>query len=120
MNKYTPLIVAALLASLFAGCSKHSPVATSLKATNLGVVEISSGTQIRHDLGGGNVCVITPTVITKGNAKFVNMLMVIEQADASGILQTQAGLAGVWVHAKDGEAMEWLVTDMGISICLTP
>ena len=113
MKYHTPLIAAALLASLFTGCSKHSPAATSPKVTDLGVVEISSGTQIRQDLGGGKACVITPTVITNGSARFVKMTMVIEKPDASGIVQTQAC---PWVQAIAGESAEWQVGDIDIRL----
>jgi hypothetical protein len=113
MKHHTSLIIAALLISVFAGCSKHPPAAVAPKITDLGVVEIASGTPIRHDLGDGKACVITPTVITNGSARFVKMRMVIEQPDSSGIVQTQAC---PWVQAIAGESAEWQVGDIHVRL----
>jgi hypothetical protein len=66
MRFYTSLITAALLTSLFIGCSKHSPTATTAKITDLGVVEVANGIQSHHYLGGGRICFISPTVFTNG------------------------------------------------------
>jgi hypothetical protein len=69
MKNRTSLIVLALLALAFAGCSRHSPVAVVAhpKVYDLGVVEVSDGIQSRHDLGGGRVCIITPAIQKDGS-----------------------------------------------------
>jgi hypothetical protein len=120
MKHHTSLIIAALLISVFAGCSKHPPAAVAPKITDLGVVEIASGTPIRHDLGGGKTCVISPTVtvatnkaVQGGRVTLIKMRMTIEQPDSSGIVQTQAC---PWVQAIAGEAAEWQVGDLDIRL----
>ncbi len=69
MKYHTSLIILALLALIFASCSKHSPDATVAgpKLQDLGVVEVSDGVQSRHDLGGGRVCIITPAIQKDGS-----------------------------------------------------
>ena len=37
------------------------------KIPDLGVVEVSDGIQSRHDLGGGRVCIIMPTILKDGS-----------------------------------------------------
>jgi hypothetical protein len=115
MKNYTSAIIAALLVSVFTGCSKHSPAAVTPKVTDLGVVEISNGTPIRRDLGDGKACVITPTVITYTNssARFVRMRMVIEQPDSSGVVQTQKC---PMIQSIAGETAEWRVGDIDIRL----
>jgi hypothetical protein len=76
----TSLFTLALAVSLFTGCSKHSPqesAAPRPKVTNLGVVEFSNGKPSRHDLGGGRVCIITPTVQKDGS---VLLAMTVEES----------------------------------------
>jgi hypothetical protein len=97
-------IFAALLIFLFIGCSKHSPV-----VADLGVVEISDGVPIRHDLGGGKTCVIIPTVITNGSARFVRMRMVIEQPNSTGAIQK---LACPSCQVPDGGYVDWMFSDV--------
>jgi hypothetical protein len=77
----TSLIALALLATLFAGCSKHSPAAASPKVTNLGVVEVSDGIPSRHVLADGRACDMTPTILKDGRIKLV---MSIGDTNASG------------------------------------
>lgn len=61
MRYYTSLLALALA---LAGCSKPPQNATSVstKFLDLGVVEISDGVQSRHDIGGGKVCIVTPSI----------------------------------------------------------
>ena len=121
MTYRAPLIAAALLASLFTGCSKHSPAAaTDPEITDLGVVEFSDGTQIRRDLGGGKACVITPTVTVTtnkaapgGRVTLIKMRMTIEQPDSSGTLQKTDC---PWIQAIAGNWAEWQVGDVHIRI----
>jgi len=47
------LLVAALLMSLFTGCSKHSPPTS--KAVDVGAVEVSNGSTNRTDMGRDRV-----------------------------------------------------------------
>ena len=121
MKYHTSLITAALLVSLFTGCSKHSPsAAIDPKVTDLGVVEISDGTPIRRDLGGGKACVITPTVTVAtnkfaqgGTVTLIKMRMTIEQPDSSGKVQkidcpSIGAIAGNWA--------EWQIGDIHIRI----
>jgi hypothetical protein len=79
MRNRSSLIVLALLALAFAGCSKHPPVAAieHPKVYDLGVVEVSDGIQSRHDLGDGRVCIITPAVQKDGS---VLLSMQIEES----------------------------------------
>jgi hypothetical protein len=67
MKVHTPLITAALFASLLTGCSKHSPA--SLKGADLGIVEVSDGSTNRIDMGGGRVCVITSLMLKDSMVK---------------------------------------------------
>jgi hypothetical protein len=111
MKYHTPLITAALLVSLFTGCSKHSPTAASPKVTDLGIVEFSDKTPIRRDLGGGKVCVITPTMITNGSARQVMLAMTIEQPDSTK-------LACPKVVAFAGSPVEIRVGDIDIHLTI--
>ncbi len=71
MIQRTPLIPLAWLALgfVFAGCSKPSSAAATVRphVYDLGVVEVSDGVPSRHDLGGGRVCMATPTVQKDGS-----------------------------------------------------
>jgi hypothetical protein len=61
MKYHTPLITAALFASLLTGCSKHpSPPAAIPGAVDFGVVQVSTtGTNhFDYDLGSNQFCVI--------------------------------------------------------------
>ena len=69
MKSRTSLIVAALLASLVAGCSKHSPPAP--KVTDLGVVEVTDGGTNRVVSNDGRVFVVR-SVILKDQKATVN------------------------------------------------
>jgi len=111
MTYRTPLITAALLASLLTGCSKHSPAATNPKVTDLGVVEFSDRTPIRHDLDGGKVCVITPTVITNGSTRQVMLVTTIEQPDSTK-------LACPKIVAFAGSPVEIRVGDIDIHLTI--
>ena len=111
MSYRTPLITAALLVSLLTGCSKHSPAATNPKVTDLGVVEFSDRTPIRHDLDGGKVCVITPTMITNGSTRQVMLATTIEQPDSTK-------LACPRIVAFAGSPVEIRVGDIDIHLTI--
>jgi hypothetical protein len=68
MKNSTPLIIAALLVSLFTGCSKHSQPANPIPV-NLGVVEVSDGVPSIHNIGDGKVCIVVPTIQKDGSVK---------------------------------------------------
>jgi hypothetical protein len=82
MRHCTSLFALALLASLLAGRSKHSPTAVVPKITDLGVVEVSDGIPSRHLLADGRACVMTPTVLKDGKVKLVTR---IGDTNAAGI-----------------------------------
>jgi hypothetical protein len=106
MKYRTPLIIAALLVSLCAGCSKHSPNAAVArpKVPNLGVVEVLDGVSSRHDLGGGRVCIITPAFQKDGS-----VLLTI-RIEESGKL-----LAMPRVQTLSDRAVEVSAGDIGVS-----
>ena len=111
MKYHTPLITVALLVSLFTGCSKHSPTAATPKVMDLGVVEFSNGTPVRHILDGGKVCVIVPTVITNGSMRFVMLATTIEQPGSTK-------LACPKVVAPAGQRVEVRVGDIDIRLTI--
>ena len=108
MKNHTSLIVAALVGLLIVGCSKHAQgTADAQKSFNLGVVEVSDGTPIRHDFGGGRVCTITPTILTNGD---IGMECKIEESGKVVASPRMEAKPGVPVMCSGG----------GISIELTP
>ena len=76
------LFTLVLLASLFAGCSKHSPTAAIPKNNNLGVIEVSDVIPSSHILADGRVCTITPTILADGNVKLATTII---ETNASGV-----------------------------------
>jgi len=116
MKNRTSLIVAALLTSLIAGCSKHSPPAP--KVADLGVVEVTDGGTNRVTCGDGRVFVVR-SMILKDQKAMVNgketvltgqtiVLMVSqEQTDSHGVThltpeQTIGATPGQTVGISDG------------------
>ena len=79
MKSKLSLITAALLASLFIGCSKQPSVPQ--KITELGVIEVSDGATSRHNLGSGRVLVVTTTFI---HSDRVMLALSVETVDATG------------------------------------
>ncbi len=67
MKIFKPLIILAFLTLASAGCSKHSSGPVEAAPIDLGVVEVSNGVQTQRDLGGGRVCLITPTIHSDGS-----------------------------------------------------
>ena len=112
MKFCTSLFALALLALQVAGCSKHSPTAAVPKITDLGVVEVSDGLPIYHDLGGSKACVISPTVFKNGSVK---LSFTIQQTNSAGVVET---LATPSVQNISGSPMHVYVG--GISISVTP
>lgn len=125
MKHHILSIMVMVVVSMFSGCSRHSPYAkapidvktttdtTALKVTDLGVVDVSGDKPIRRDLGDGRACVITPTVITKGGARFIRMRMVVEQTDSSSLVHRQAAPI---IICNPGDIPEWRVGDIEIRL----
>lgn len=105
MKYRTPLIGLTLVAFVFAGCSKHAPDTAAIhpKVLNLGVVEVSDGIQSQHDLGGGRVCFVTPTVQKNGS-----LLLALRIEEAGKLL------AASRVITKSDRAFEVSVGDIGV------
>lgn len=82
MKHCTSLFTLALLASLFTGCSKHSPATAIPKNNDLGVIEVSDGKPSSHILADGRVCTITPTILADGNVKLATTII---ETNASGV-----------------------------------
>jgi hypothetical protein len=94
MTNKTSLLTIALMASLFTGCSKQTPMESASpnpKVAQLGVVEVSDGKTSRHDLGNGRICTITPTVLPGG---MVALEMVIEESGKKLVLPMVSTMAG--------------------------
>jgi hypothetical protein len=67
----------ALAVSLLAGCSrKPSADATAPKALDLGTLELTSGQPSRHEVGGGEDCVITANAL---DASTLELVVVLEK-----------------------------------------
>jgi hypothetical protein len=125
MKNSTPLIIAALIVSLFTGCSKQSPPAepvtpaarpapaapSNLIAAQLGVVEVSDGMPSRHDIGGGRVCIIKPTILKDGS---VRMAISFAETNASG----DKYVSSLQVETLPDEAVS--MANGVISVSLTP
>jgi len=69
----------------------------------LGVVEVSDGIQSRHDLGGGRICLVTPTVQKDGS------LLLALRIEAAGKLLSEPK-----VITKPDRAFEVSVGDVGV------
>ena len=82
MKHCASLFTLFLVASLFGGCSKHSPTVAVPGNNDLGVIEVSGGLPSSHTLADGRVCTITPTVLADGN---VRLATTIVETNASGV-----------------------------------
>jgi hypothetical protein len=107
MKYRASLVALALLALTFAGCSRHPPGKTVAgpKVQDLGVVEVLDGVQSRHELGGGRICFITPTIQKDGS---LLLSMSIEEA---GKVLTRPR-----VQTASGMAFQISVGDIGIGM----
>ena len=112
MKYHTSLITAALFAALFTACSKRPQDAAAVhpKAPDLGVVEVSDGIESRHDLGGGRVCVIKPTVKKGGS---VLLAILIQETDSAGATRTLAHLNAI---TFPDHAVEVETGDLGVRV----
>ncbi|MGC9944685.1 MAG: hypothetical protein ABSE48_22920 [Verrucomicrobiota bacterium] len=104
-------LILALLSCLLAGCSRHSSSSPGPGVTDLGVVDISDGVPIRHDLNHGRVCVINPTVAKDGS---VNLSITVLETNSAGI-STRSVLN---IEALPDRAVEIAAGDCAIG--LTP
>jgi len=109
VNFRTLLIALASLTWVITGCSKQSPEATAAQPRihDLGVVNLTNGIMTQHDLGGGRVCIVTPTVQADGT------LLLAMRIEEDGKL-----LSAPRVITKPDQACEISVGDIGIG--LTP
>ena len=85
---------------------------SSANETDLGMVELSDGIAARIDLGAGTNCVITPTVLSDGNAQ---MQITVEVTNADG---TASQLGQSRLTARPGQHCSISVGDR--MIALTP
>jgi hypothetical protein len=76
-----------LVASVFSGCSRHSPAAAIPKMTDFGVIEVTDGIPSRHVLADGRACVVTPTILKDGRIKLVTS---VRETNASGGIITSS------------------------------
>jgi hypothetical protein len=129
MKYHTPLIIAALLVSLLAGCSKHPAAAVPwAKYTDLGVVQVSVGGTNRVDMGGGKVCVVRSFIVKDGaklrtsegkeeinKGQKILLMLTVEQTDSSGVTRQ---LASENLMPSPDQTVGF--SDGAISIKLTP
>jgi len=112
MKYHTPLITAALFASLLTGCSRHSSVVATptVTYTNLGVVEVSDGIPIRHALGDGRAYILTPTVLKDGR---IEVRLDLQVTNSSGAVETLPGPTDCVLPGNEARVS---VNDVGIYI----
>ena len=105
MKTQAPVIVAGLLMSILAGCSKTPAVQPALKVKDLGIVKVSDGILTHHDLGGSRGCVITPTIL-KSNS--VSLAIIIQETNSAGVVQP---VATTKVDIKPGKTNQISIGD---------
>jgi hypothetical protein len=107
MKYRTSLVGLALVALIFAGCSKHPPEAGSANPNvkDFGVVEVTNGVQSRFEMGGGKVCFLTPTLQQDGS------LMLAMTVEESGKVVSRPR-----VVTRSGMAFQISVGDFGIGM----
>ena len=138
MKNITPLIIAALLVSLLAGCSKHSSADTKLPRPtsdglgtvvaesrppaptlppppsahptykDLGVVEVASGKKSRQDMGDGKVCLIDSFILS---GQRIALIMAIETHDTNGAVHL---ISCPNIQATNDQAVGFAVGDIGV------
>lgn len=124
MNTRPSLVVAALLTSFVAGCSKHSPPAPKL--ADLGVVEVTDGGTNRVTSSDGRVFVVRSMILKDQKAmvggketilKGTNIVLMIsqEQTDSHGVISLSDAQN---VGATPGQTVG--ISDGVTSISITP
>jgi hypothetical protein len=78
MKRHPSLVILALLAVGFTGCSKHAQTASLPNNNDFGVINVSSGKSSSHTLADGRACTITPTALPDGN---VSLATTINETD---------------------------------------
>jgi hypothetical protein len=124
MKNRTSLIIVALLTSLVAGCSKHSPPAP--KVADLGVVEVADGGTNRVTSSDGRVFVVRSMILKDQKAtvggketvlkgQTIVLMISQEQTDSHGVTHlTQEQNIG----ATPGQTVG--ISDGVTSISITP
>ena len=124
MKSPTSIVIVALLASMFAGCSKHSPPAP--KVADLGVVEVTNGSTNRVTSEDGRVFVVRSFIlknqkvmadgketILKGQT--IVLMISQEQTDSHGVTHLSQDLG---IGATPGQTVG--IGDGVVSIRITP
>ena len=126
MKARTSLIVAALLASVAFGCSKHSP--PPAKIADLGVVEVSNGATNRIVATGGRVFVVTSVILTNQEVTIngqktilkgqkIALMISTEQTDSHGVTRLSPPQN---VMASPGQTVGLSDTATGLGFRITP
>ncbi len=92
--------------------AKLTTLAPPANVRDLGTIELSDGIAVRFDLGQGTNCVVTPTVLSDGNAQ---MKITVEAINADG---TASQLGQSTLTARPGQPCSISVGDL--MIALTP
>ena len=89
---------------------KVTTVAPPVNVTDLGMVELSDGIAVRFDLGAGTNCVVTPKMLSDGNAQ---MEITVEVTNADG---TALQLGQSRLTARPGQQCSISVGDRMIGL----
>jgi hypothetical protein len=119
MKNITPLIIAALLVSLLAGCSKHPkwtkapdpiplmPASAHPTYTDFGTVEVANDKKTRHDMSDGRVFILDSFILT---GQRIALIMAIEE-HTNGAVQL---ITCPNIQAVSDQAVEFAVGDIGV------
>lgn len=89
---------------------KVTTSAPPVNETDLGLIELSDGIAVRFDLGAGTNCVVTPKVLSDGNAE---MQISLETTNADG---TTSLLGQSYLTARPGQHCSISVGDRMIAL----
>jgi hypothetical protein len=81
-----------------------------VNVTDLGMVELSDGIAVRFDLGAGTNCIVTPKMLSDGNAQ---MEITVEVTNADG---TASQLGQSRLTARPGQQCSISVGDRMIGL----
>jgi hypothetical protein len=106
------LFIAALIALVLSGCLKHPKAVATPNVTyiNLGAVQVSDGTPIRHTLSDGRTYILTPTILKDGR---IDMRLDLQVTNSSGAVET---LQGPTDCVFAGDPVSFSVNDVGIKM----
>ena|ERR1035437_722267 len=124
MKNRTLFIIVALLTSMLAGCSKHSPPAP--KVADLGVVEVTDGGTNRVTASDGKVFIVRSIILkdqkvtingqeTVLKGEKIGLMISTEQTDAHGVIQLSPAQN---IMASPGQTVG--ISDGVTSISITP